>query len=130
MMKRILIIDDNPRNNNEYILPLRKYFKVDVIMSLKTAERLIRVNNYEVIVIDIMMPTQDPAINNELETGLQFYKLRLAKLYPQQKILFWSRLTSESYDKFFSVNKPNNVSFLSKDRNDPSHLLNKIRKIV
>lgn len=129
-MERILVIDDNPRNSSRYIQPLLRDYEVDVIMPIQTAERLMKKKQYAVVVIDIMMPTQNLEINNELETGLYFFKLRLAQQYPQQRVLFWSRLTSESYEQFFSGNIPCNVSFLHKDRNDPDHLLNKINEII
>ena len=73
MKKRILILDDNPINNRKYIDPLKEKFQVDVTLRMKSATRLIKTKEYDVIVIDIMMPSQFLKDNNEMMAGFNYY---------------------------------------------------------
>lgn len=127
-MKRILVVDDNPQNNSIYIDPLRQFYKVDVAMALSSAKRMMRNSNYDLIVIDVMMPTQNLSIDDELSTGFEFYKRIVNPLDPNQKVLFWSNLTNSSYEKFFINDKKTHIDFLEKDHHNERHLLDKIKQ--
>ena len=85
---------------------------------------------YDLIVIDVMMPTQDTGASSELITGLCFYKKSIVDQYPQQKVLFWSNRSQEPFNQFFVEGKPDNVSFLRKDKNNPQQLLEEVIKII
>lgn len=129
-MKRILVLDDNPQNNSIYIDPLRLFYKVDVAMFLSSAERLMKCGTYDLIVIDVMMPTQNLSIDDELSTGFEFYKRKIKPLNPNQKVLFWSHLTKSSYDKFFKYDECSYIDFLEKNHHNVNHLLEKVEQIL
>lgn len=129
-MKKVLVIDDNPVDNSGYTKELSKYYDVTVVKDLVPAERLIRNNKYDVIVIDVMMPTQYLNTTNELVTGFVFYEQIISKQNVNCPIIFWSRLYKDSYDDYFSnTTPPENSSFVHKDKSD-SHLLSFINKII
>lgn len=130
MAKSILVIDDNPQNISSYIDPLRELYNVDVTMALSSAERMIKKKKYDLMVIDIMMPIQNLNITNELQTGLEFYRLKIEPYYPDKKILFWSNLAKDSFVKFFQNNSRNNLAFLGKDFDDNEHLFKKVKQIL
>lgn len=129
-MKRILVLDDNPQNNSIYIDPLCQFYKVDVAMFLSSAERLMKCGTYDLIVIDVMMPTQNLPIDDELSTGFEFYKRIIKPKYPNQNVLFWSHLTNSSYEKFFKDDKNSHIDFLEKNHHNVNHLLEKVEQLI
>ena len=130
-MERILILDDNPQNNSCFIDPLKKSFQVDVAMAISSAKRLIGHFNYDLIVIDVMMPIQNLNTDNELITGLVFYEnLKIDNPEKIKKVLFWSIHTDESYNDYFKEKDTNNIDFLQKDLHDDNHLYNKVNEIL
>jgi len=133
MSKSILLIDDNPLDNSSYIDALKKHYKVVVALRLTSAERLIKTHHYDMIIIDVMMPTQRLKSYNECTTGFDFYSERvlpiLNNLDTKPLILFWSRFSRTSFDEYFGENKPDNVFFLQKNY-DKNHLLNGIELLL
>ena len=129
-MKKVLVLDDNPRNNSLYTDPLAKHYDVEVLMAVSAVRRVMSHKKYDLIVIDVMMPTQDTGASSELITGLCFYKKSIVDQYPQQKVLFWSNRSQEPFNQFFVEGKPDNVSFLRKDKNNPQQLLEEVIKII
>lgn len=99
MKKSVLILDDNPVNNRKYIDPLKEKFQVDVTLRMRSATRLLKTRHYDVVVIDIMMPSQHLSDNDEMIAGFNYYEEEVSKLGINSKILFWSRLTDSCFDK-------------------------------
>ena len=131
MNNSILLIDDNPLNNSGYIGALEGHYNVDVAMRLVSAERLIKSRLYDIIIIDVMMPTQNLTTHDETSTGYSFYYETLKPMLKDQMpiILFWSRLEEESFNRWFGEHKPDNVFFLHKNE-DEDHLLKKIELLL
>lgn len=129
----ILLIDDNPMNNYGYIDKLEKYYDVTVAVRLVSALRLIESRHFDIIIIDVMMPTQFLKSHNEAATGFEFYSERILPILNDQDskplILFWSRFGRTSFDEYFGDNKPDNVFFLHKN-DDIDHLLKKIKLLL
>lgn len=132
MKKNVLIIDDNPLNGEDYVYPLEEDYNVIFTMSINEAERKIELYKFDLIVIDIMMPTQGLKKKDELKTGLYFYyeRLRLLKNLDQLHFLFWSNLTQDTFDEFFKDAKPKNVDFVHKSMRNPNHLYEKVHSII
>lgn len=132
MKKNILVIDDNPLNCNDFVAPLKDKYEVVIDMSLKDAERKVQMYHYDLIVIDIMMPTRGLKNKDELKTGLYFYyeKLKAIESKKQLRYLFWSNLTQETYDEFFRDLRPENVNFLHKEPKNIMHLYEKVNVLV
>lgn len=127
-MKRILIIDDNPDNNEDYIMPVCKKYSVEVVMFLRSAERKLMHTHYDLIVIDIMMPSQNLKNSDEMRTGLSFYEEFILKNSISSKILFWSRLPEEVF-KDYTKNKKGMLDFVQKT-SDTDHLLRKVETLI
>ncbi len=129
----ILLIDDNPEDNSGYINVLKKYYNVDVAISLVSAKRLIKIRQYDVIVIDVMMPTHHLNSHNELTAGFDFYSEILLPILndldTKPLVLFWSRLYRDSFYRYFGDHKPDNVFFIHKNQNN-DHLLKEIELLL
>lgn len=97
-MRTILILDDNPRNNERYIDELKKEYEVTVTFKMISALRLLKKKNWDVVVIDVMMPTQILTSDNEMKAGFVFYDQEIKKLNLKSKIIFWSRLADSCFD--------------------------------
>ena len=126
----ILLIDDNPRDNSGYIQELKKHHNVDVAIRVSSAKRLLEMKQYDIIIIDVMMPTQSLPTHSEMTTGYVFYNEIISKLNLKTRVLFWSNLNEESCDKFFSNTTPVNTSFLHKDSLSDDHLLSYIDNLL
>lgn len=132
MKKKVLIIDDNPENYEDFVSPLKRKYDVIITLSLRDAFRKVKLYNFDLIIIDIMMPTRDLKNKDELMTGLCFYKEQLRPLEheKQLRILFWSNLTQRTYDEFFGEDKPDNVDFTHKETRNKNHLLEKVNELI
>lgn len=120
MKKKILIIDDNPLNNAKYIDALKGDYDVSVAIWMRSALRMLKNSHWDVIVIDVMMPTQILASDDEMKAGFDFYDSEVKDLMLDSKIVFWSRLTDASFDPkkypqdegFYFVHKSENADHL------------------
>lgn len=127
-MKKVLILDDNPQNNKKYIEKVEQGYNVDKVLKLVSAKRLIQHGEYDYIVIDVMMPTENYDAEDETTTGFVFYKEVIMNMGLKAQIIFWSRLEKDAYDIFFRNNPPANTHFLHKTQ-DEYHLKNYINDI-
>ena len=127
-MKKVLILDDNPLNNSKYIEKVEQNYHVDKALKLVSAKRLIQSRDYDFIVIDVMMPTENYNIDDETTTGFVFYQTEVKGKVKNEhaQIVFWSRLEKDAFDEFWGDNSPNNTHFLHKTQ-DAEHLLNYIK---
>lgn len=128
MNKKILIIDDNPFNNAKYIDTLKSSYDVSVAIWMRSALRLLKSKKWDVVVIDVMMPTQILSTDNEMKAGFAFYDAEVKKLELTSKIIFWSRLS----DNIFDSNKyPENRGFYFVHKSeDADHLKKVIDKLI
>lgn len=126
--KKVLILDDNPINNNKYIIPVKEKYSVDVTFLMSSATRMLKSREYDIVVIDIMMPSQGLSNKDEMSAGFNYYQEVLRNLHLKCKILFWSRLTESCYDKTLYPND-GNFDFVHKSESR-NHLLNKINAML
>ena len=128
MNKKILIIDDNPINNAKYIDVLKSSYDVTVAIWMRSALRLLKSKKWDVVVIDVMMPTQILVTDDEMKAGFAFYDSEIKKLNISSKIIFWSRLS----DSVFDPNKyPKRCGFEFVHKSeDANHLKNVIDKLI
>lgn len=133
-MKYILIIDDNLHNYRDAINKVmdKDGYCTTTCGNLKRAYDILQKRKYDVVVIDIMMPCPTLENKDELKAGLNFYEEKVKHIegIENSKILFWSHLCSDVIDDFFCENKPDNVYFLQKDRDNEAHLLNMINELI
>lgn len=128
-MKRILLVDDNPINNSKYTEPLKRSYKLDIVTSVIVARRMIQNENYDLLILDVMMPIGDLECNNELETGFCFYQQVITLISPNMRVLFWSNLQEEAYTNFFNDKRGKNTSFLHKVTGNNAHLVDFVKRI-
>ena len=126
--KNVLILDDNPINNSKYIIPVKEKYHVDVTFRMSSATRMLKSRVYDIVVIDIMMPTQGLRNNDEMTAGFNYYQEVVSQLGLNCKILFWSRLTESCYDNTLYPNN-GNFDFVHKSEYQ-NHLLEKIETML
>ncbi len=128
MNKKILLIDENILENENFINVLRSNYEVDAVGYIKAARiRLQSPNDYDLVVLDVMMPTLGlfdlEETEGGLKTGLVYYEKELKPL--DVPVLFWSwnaDFESEIEKKKNENIYSKNTDFLLKD-NDINHLL-------
>jgi len=114
-MKKILFIDDDNRGVIENICSEgQSHFDFDVLKSIDNIFKAITSNNYDGIILDIMMPIPESwnddmrqASESGIKTGqVLFYEIR--EKYPTLPILIYSALNHDiKNDKFtYSLRKP------------------------
>lgn len=133
-MKQILILDDNiyvNRDSINKVMDCEDYCTITCGSIARAYEKLQKYK-YDIIVVDIMMPCPELENKDEIYAGLNFYdeKMKYIDGIEDSKILFWSHLCRDSFDLFFGNNKPKNVDFLQKDRDNDNHLLEKIESML
>ena len=125
---RILIIDDNPVNNSRYIDAVKSKHTVEVALKMCSAVRMLQTMTFDVIVIDVMMPTQILSTHNEMTAGFDFYESQVRPFNLKSKIVFWSRLTDSCFNKDVYSDETK-FSFVHKSEN-ANHLLTEIDRIL
>lgn len=121
--KKILIIDDNPLIVEDFLFPLREDYDILVNCSVKHSSRLLELNHYDLIILDIMMPASF-VTKNEYTAGFDYYSFYLRTNHPEIKVVFWSGLTYDTFIHYFADKGkiPANVYFLQKKYWDINHL--------
>lgn len=126
MENRILLIDDNLVANNNYIERLKSKYTVDAVAYINTAVyKLKHPERYQLIIVDIMMPTigifTNKETNDGLTTGLIFYDRNLKQL--NIPVIFWSRF--DFFQEDVKKLDDSKVSFVLKE-SEEDHLLIKV----
>ena len=126
MKKRIFLIDDNMRSLDNAVQALESIYTVDKCQSNIKAKRLLTAVHYDLLIIDVMMPTMGLSNDDEFRAG---YNLFFEFAQDRQKgvpVIFWTNASEESFQgvkqKFSNID---NVHFLQKSDDD-----NELLKIV
>lgn len=130
MKKRIFLIDDNIRSLDNAVQALESVYNVDKCQSNIKAKRLLSSVRYDLLIIDVMMPTMGLANNDEFRAG---YNLFLEYAQENQKgvpVIFWTNASEESFQSVKSLFQDiNNIHFLQKSDED-NELLEKVNQIL
>lgn len=121
MSKRILWLDNDPAYLETYEEALKESgFEVEIVTTVTAAERLIESKEYDLLLLDVMIPTKNEAEENlyppettdsGLKTGLLFYRRMKAKLDQLKTpvLVMTVRLDSGILDEFVKAGlKPDN----------------------
>ncbi|GHT38654.1 hypothetical protein AGMMS49965_02720 [Bacteroidia bacterium] len=125
MKKKILLVDDHPGENYNFISALRDGgYDVDVTAYISTARiKLKQAGKYNLVVLDVMMPTLGEDFSNidtedGLKTGLVYYESELKNI--NIPVLFWS--WNEGFKKDIEEKKWDKTDFIFKNC-EVDHLL-------
>lgn len=88
--KRILLVEDNPLSYRHIINPLRERYEVTIAFSLREAERLLMFKVYDLLIVDMMMPTAQFNEFQEFHAGLVFYDTYIRIKFPEMPTIIWS----------------------------------------
>lgn len=118
MAKQIIWLDNDPRYTDPYVQALKdRGDSVAVVTNVTDAEALIRKNNYDLAILDAMIPTTDEAeeevyppteTDRGLKMGLLFYK-RMKEILDQRKtavLVMTVRLDEVIHDEFIEAGLP------------------------
>lgn len=129
MRQSILLIDDHPTDNSNFISVLRNKYDVDVTAYISTARiKLTELSRYNLIVLDVMMPVYDENFNDfdtddGLRTGFAYYEAELK--YLNIPVLFWS--WNKDFESEIKEKEWVKTDFLYKDTDD-DHLLKGVER--
>ena len=129
-MKRILLLDDNIYEYKKAIDILRSQYDVSASSYIQTIRhKLMNSIDYDLIVLDIMIPTlglfDSEETSDGLRTGLVFYEKEIKPL--QIPVLFWSWNTD--FEEEIKRKKWADTDFLLK-QDDDDHLLNGVNRFL
>ncbi len=88
--KSILLIDDNPEYYDEIIQSLKELYNVVVVLSLKSAERLLYYRSFDLAIVDMMMSARGYENFEEFRAGLMFYDSVIRAKHPKMPTIIWS----------------------------------------
>lgn len=114
-MKKILLFDDNPLDYDDYIDALRTQYEVTVVHDIESATRRMRIMDFDLLIIDQMMPTNGVNKKDQFRTGLNFYIQYIADSYSSIPVVIWTHLSDKMYNEFWEkYSKPSKIMYLKK----------------
>ncbi len=114
-MKKILLFDDNPLDYDDYIDALRTQYEVTVVHDIESATRRMRIMDFDLLIIDQMMPTNGVNKKDQFRTGLNFYIQYIADNYSSIPVVIWTHLSDKMYNEFWEkYSKPSKIMYLKK----------------
>lgn len=129
-MKKIFILDDNALVLESIAPKLDRFFEVTYCRDILSAKRRIRLGKFDLIVLDLMMPTRGLDDKDEFKAGFSFYDEVVKEMNLQTPVLFWTNLSNSSFNDFITRNNSaKNMYYLQKDNNTDT-LVGKIKEIV
>lgn len=129
MKKSIFLLDDNVMALDQTVEALKKEFQVTSCREILSAKRRLSLYKYDLIIIDLMMPTRGLANDDEIRAGLSFYEEYVAIQQKGVPVLFWTSLTKESFDSFLEGKKNEGLNYVQKG-DGPASLIREIHKIL
>lgn len=129
-MTGVLLIDDDPYGARAYVDALKDGgFQVEYVRSVERALELARSESFDVIVLDVMMPSGSAFDEIETEggfaTGVALAR-ELAEIQPTVKIIALTASTDPSVEAWFT--KDDTVAYLQKQRISPEDLPSAVRR--
>lgn len=129
-MKKIFILDDNALVLESVAPILGKSFEVTYCRDILSAKRRVMLGKFDVIILDLMMPTRGLENKDEFKAGFSFYDEVVKVKSTETPVLFWTNLSDKSFNDFKSRNgSAKNMYYLQKDNNTET-LIRKIKEIV
>lgn len=130
MGKNIFLLDDNAMTLESTVNLLQKEYNVMCCRDVLSASRRVKLFKFDIIILDLMMPTRGLDIKDEFKAGFNFY---IQYVKPHQEgtpVLFWSNLTESSFIQFREEHQADtNIYFLQKS-DDINALSEKIKEIL
>lgn len=129
-MKKILLLDDNMVVSSPSIDELDKYYEVTRCKEISKAANRLEETDYDLFVIDLMMPPKGLNEKDEFNAGFCFYKQYVKGKYDDVPVLFWTNLNDTPYNEFLEENgKDDKLHYLQKS-DDDLMLLDTVNQIL
>lgn len=128
-MKKIFLLDDNIMSCEKALEKLEEEFEVYRCKEVLSAARRIHLIEYDMFIIDLMMPTKGLDNLDEFSAGFSFYDKYVKQGWPDVPVLFWTNLTDGSFKSFQANHGKPNLFYLQKSDND-LELLEKVKEIL
>ncbi len=128
--KKVLLLDDNMSVTEESIDALASEYNVERCKEIAIAAHRMRVYEFDLFVIDLMMPPKDLHVKDEFNAGFLFYEQYVKESFPNTPILFWTNLNDTSYNDFMSKNVGKTWFHYLQKSEDSKALLNEVKKIL
>jgi CheY-like chemotaxis protein len=142
MYKRILWLDNDPAYLDPFIDTLKdEGYEVDIASTVSEAEYFLKVRQYELLILDVMIPTVSadeekrytPDMTNlGLKTGVVFYIINkeLLQKARMQVLVMTVRLDKDIRDEFVNAGLPQNCFATKYELRDASVFLDRIKEMI
>ena len=127
-MKRILLLDDNIDACQSTVHVLEQNYDVVKCRDVITAKRRISIDRFDLMIIDLMMPTKGLSNSDEFSAGINFYDEFVKDVYTCP-VLFWTNLSDTSFKAYKDKNQGAKIHYHHKGDNSGA-LLNAIHEIL
>lgn len=130
MKKKVLLLDDNMSVTKSSIEELDKVFDVVRCKQIKVAAHRLIIYQFDLLVIDLMMPPEGLDVKDEFNAGFYFYKQYVKGKYDGVPVLFWTNLNETPYHEFMKENGENSLLHYLQKSDDNEELVNKVKEIL
>lgn len=129
-MKKILLLDDNILACEKSIHQLEQKYEVCMCKDVLVAVRRMRILKFDLLIIDLMMPTKGLDSSDEFSAGFAFYNQYVKNDMKEIPTIFWTNLSDNSYKKFFETNQENGIFHYLQKSDDDTALINLVDQLI
>ena len=130
MKKKILLLDDNMSVTKSSIDELNKVFDVVRCKQIKVAAHRLQIYQFDLLIVDLMMPPEGLEVKDEFNAGFFFYKQYVKGNFDNIPVLFWTNLNEAPYNAFMNENGENPLLHYLQKSDDNEELLNTVKEIL
>jgi CheY-like chemotaxis protein len=142
MLRQILWLDNDPAYLEPFVEALKEEnYSVTVVESLTEAEKSLQQEKFDLMIIDVMIPTLNSREETRYEpeetdlgykTGLIFYKhnREILRRSNTRIMVMTVRLDKAIMDEFVKAGLPSNAFATKYEMSDPISFLDKVRSTI
>ena len=142
MPKKILWLDNEPRMIEPFVLILRdEGYEVDVAPTLQRADYLLKTKRYNLLLLDVMIPTLDEEEEMRyspdrtdfgLKTGLVFYEVNRSLLdaASTQVLVMTMRMDKDIFEEFVAAGLPETCISTKLEMSEVNTFIEKIESLI
>lgn len=129
-MKKILLLDDNTVACERSIRQLEQKYEVCRCKEILIAARRLKILKFDLLIIDLMMPTKGLNTTDEFNAGFDFYNQYVNDDKKNIPVVFWTNLSNNSFNTFLENNPRSNLFHYLQKTDDETALLKLVDQLI
>jgi CheY-like chemotaxis protein len=129
-MKKILLLDDNTIACERSIRQLERKYEVCRCKEILIAARRLKIIKFDLLIIDLMMPTKGLNTTDEFNAGFAFYNQYVNNDRKGIPVIFWTNLSNNSFNAFYENHQQSNLLHYLQKSDDEMALLNLVNQLI